>query len=356
MNAPNRWQADPPDRRAIDLRSDTVTRPTPGMLAAMANAAVGDDVYGEDPTIQTLEARVADLLNKEAALFVPSGTQSNLIGLLVHCNRGDEILLGDRYHTFSHEARGASVLGGVALTPLPTDAHGGLRPEQIHAAVHDNDPHYPVTRLLALENTVCGHAQSPAAHQALTRAARRQGLTTHLDGARLFNAAIALNHPPDALAQPFDTVSICLSKGLGAPMGSVLSGPQPLIDHGRRLRKLLGGGLRQAGFMGACGLYALDHHIDRLAQDHANAARLAAGLDAIPQVTAHAFTNMVMLSIPTPHHRRLAAYLATRRIRIGAPRPAIRLVTHLDITTADIDHVISTVQRYFSATPPADTP
>ena len=336
------------DRRIIDLRSDTVTRPTPGMLASMASASVGDDVYQEDPTIQALEARVAGLLNKEAALFVPSGTQSNLIGLLVHCQRGDEVLVGDRYHTFSHEARGASVLGGVALTPLPADDHGGLRPEHIHAAVNGGDPHFPVTRLLALENTVGGRAQSPAAHQTLTQAARRQGLATHLDGARLFNAAVALNQPVETLAQPFDTVSICLSKGLGAPMGSVLSGPKPLIAEGRRLRKLLGGGLRQAGFMGACGLYALDHHIDRLAQDHANAAALAAGLDAIAQVTAQAFTNMVFLSVPEPYPQQLAAYLATHHIHIGTPRPTLRLVVHLDISAADIDHVISTTERYFS--------
>ena len=339
---------DRPDRHTIDLRSDTVTRPTAGMLAAMANAKVGDDVYGEDPTIQALETRVADLLHKEAALFMPSGTQSNLIGMLIHCNRGDEVLLGDSYHTFSHEARGASVLGGVALTPLPTDTHGGLRPEQIHAAVNRDDPHFPVTRLLALENTVAGRAQSPAAQQALAHAARRQGLATHLDGARLFNAAVALNRPIDTLAQPFDTVSICLSKGLGAPMGSVLSGPKPLIVHGRRLRKLLGGGLRQAGFMGACGLYALDHHIDRLVQDHTNAAKLAAGLNAIPQIAAQAYTNMVFLSVPEPHRQHLAAYLATHHIRIGTPHPTMRLVVHLDITTADIDRVISITERYFS--------
>ena len=258
-----------------DFRSDTVTRPSPGMRAAMANAEVGDDVFRDDPTVTRLEARMAALFGKEAGLFVPSGTQSNLIALMVHCERGDEYIVGQMAHCYRWEAGGAAVLGSIQPQPLTNQADGTLLLADIEQAIKPDDSHFARTRLLALENTIGGRALPLSYIDAATAVARRHGLACHLDGARVFNAAQALGVPVDVVAQPFDTVSVCLSKGLGAPVGSVLVGSAALIEKGRRLRKMLGGGLRQTGILAAAGLYALDHNVERLADDHANARALA---------------------------------------------------------------------------------
>ena len=329
--------------KLIDLRSDTVTRPSPGMYEAMMSAPVGDDVYGDDESVNSLEAQTAELLGKQAALFVSSGTQSNLIAMLMHCARGEEILVGDDYHTYIAEARGASVLGGISLSPLPVDEHGRLSVDQIRAAIKPDDFHYPVSRLLCLENTVSGNVQSPDHIQALAAVARDAGLKVHLDGARLMNAAVALGESAASLCEPFDSVSLCLSKGLGAPIGSVLCGSTAFIKRARRYRKLLGGGMRQAGLMAACGAYALTHNIERLAYDHANAQLLCEGLSRIDGVRVRQQTNMVFLELPDDNAAALQASLADQGIIISAGSPSIRLVTHLDVSTQDVERVVDGV-------------
>jgi threonine aldolase len=326
--------------KAIDLRSDTVTRPSVGMYDAMMSAPVGDDVYGDDESVNALEVQTARLLGKQAALFVSSGTQSNLIAMLTHCARGEEIIVGDDYHTYIAEARGASVLGGIALTPLATDENGGLQPGQISAAIKPDDIHSPISRLLCLENTVSGSVQSPENIKALVAVARHAGLNVHLDGARLMNAVMALGESAASLAEPFDSVSLCLSKGLGAPVGSVLSGSSEFIERARRYRKLLGGGMRQAGILAACGIYALEHNIERLAEDHANAELLAEGLSAIEGISIRQRTNMVFVELSSNVAAALQARLAEEGIAISAGFPFIRLVTHLDISKSDIKRVI----------------
>jgi threonine aldolase len=324
----------------IDLRSDTVTRPTAAMRDAMFAAPVGDDVYGEDPTVNLLEEIAAERLGKDAALFVSSGTQSNLIAILAHCARGEEVLIGDGYHVFAHEARGSSVLGGVSMHPLTTDGHGGLTPQQVTDHVKADDPHFPMTKLLSLENTVSGAVQPADLVASLAAAARAAGLAVHLDGARVANAAVATGQTLAEAASSFDTVSVCLSKGLGAPVGSVLCGPTDLIHRGRRLRKMLGGGMRQAGFLAAAGIYALEHHIDRLADDHALAARLATGLSAIEGLGVKHETNMVF--IDPDDMTGLRAHLATSNIVVAGSR----LVVHLDITSNDVDTIIAAVAAF----------
>ena len=334
--------------RVIDLRSDTVTRPSPAMRAAMAAAEVGDDVYGEDPTVNALEVKVAALLGKEAALFVPSGSQSNLIALLTHCQRGEEYLVGASYHSFAAEAGGAAVLGGIAPFPLAVDAKGAITPAQVKAAIKPDDPHYPITRLLCLENTVSGQVQPLEAQQALAKLAHAEGLVVHLDGARLMNAAVALGVPPRALTAPMDSVSLCLSKGLGAPVGSVLSGTKSFIARARRHRKLVGGAMRQVGILAAAGLYALEHNVERLAEDHRNAAALAAGLTGLPGLTTQpAASNMVFIEPAEGRHEPLVAHLAERGIIVGAQKPRMRLVTHLDVTADDIDRVVEAFKNFF---------
>jgi len=329
--------------KLIDLRSDTVTRPSKAMYHAMMSAAVGDDVYGDDESVNSLEALTARLLGKEAALFVSSGTQSNLIAMLTHCARGEDVIVGDDYHTYIAEARGASVLGGISLSPLAVDEHGGLTVEQIKAAIKPDDFHYPLSRLLCLENTVSGSVQSPANIAALAAVARHAGLKVHLDGARLMNAVAALGESAASLCEPFDSVSLCLSKGLGAPVGSVLSGSAGFIERARRQRKLLGGGMRQAGLLAACGTYALEKNIDRLADDHANAKLLSEGLSLIDGVKVRQQTNMVFVELPADNARKLQACLAEQGILISAGSPSIRLVTHLDIATKDVERVIGAV-------------
>lgn len=332
----------------IDLRSDTVTRPGEGMHEAMLNAQLGDDVYGEDPTVIALEQQAASLLGKQAGLFVSSGTQGNLLAMLVHCQRGEEYIAGDIYHSFAEEGGGASALGGIAAYPLPVDEDHALSVEQVEVAIKPDDQHYPITRLLCLENTVHGKVQSTAHINALSGVARANDLKVHLDGARLMNAAVALSQPVSELAASADSVSICLSKGLGAPIGSVLVGPEPFIKRARRLRKMLGGGTRQAGVLAACGLYALEHNVDRLSEDHENAKRLADGLGAIDGLSVYSATNMVFVRMQESLISPLADYLALRNIFISPRVPEIRLVTHLDISRDDVDTMVKSVENYIA--------
>jgi threonine aldolase len=330
----------------IDLRSDTVTKPTPAMRKAMAEAEVGDDVFGDDPTVNRLEAVVAERLGKEAAVFVTSGTQSNLCALLAHCGRGDEYIVGDMAHTYRWEGGGGAVLGGIQPQPVPMLADGLPDPGAIAAAVKPDDDHFARSRLLCLENTKDGIVQSIDRMDEAVTVGRAHGLSVHLDGARMWNAVVDLGVTGAELAAPFDSVSLCLSKGLAAPAGSVLSGSAALIDDARHWRKMLGGGLRQAGILAAAGLHALDHHIDRLAEDHANAARLAEGLAAIPGVSVDAHnTNMVFITIdgaPADIGAQLAGQGIVARISLGPDgRGQARLVTHLGIREADVDTTIT---------------
>ncbi len=329
-----------------DLRSDTVTTPCKGMRAAMAAAEVGDDVYGEDPTVTRLEDHLAQMMGKEAGVFFPTGTQSNLAALLAHCGRGDEILVGERQHIRTSEAAGASVLGGIALWPLAQGADGILTAEAVRSAIKADDPHYPVTRLLCLENTLGGHAIALDAIQTAAQAARQAGLAVHLDGARFFNATTALACAPEMLAAPFDTLSICLSKGLGAPVGSVLVGDRDRLAKARRWRKMLGGAMRQSGVMAAAGLYALEHIVSRLADDHARAARLAHAL-CDTGARARVETNMVFLTLPEAQYDALHDHMARNGVQIGGKSPEIRLVLHRDVDDAALEAAISGFQAFF---------
>ncbi|MBU6246397.1 MAG: low-specificity L-threonine aldolase [Xanthomonadaceae bacterium] len=334
----------------VDLRSDTVTRPTAAMRAAMVEAAVGDDVYGEDPTVNALQARLAADLGFEAGLFVPTGTQSNLVGLMAHCERGDEYIVGADAHTYRWEGGGAAVLGSIQPQPIPQAADGTLPLDKVAAAIKPIDPHFPRTRILALENTWWGRAL-PLDYLAAARAfTRERGLALHLDGARLFNAAVACGVPAREITQHFDSVSVCLSKGLGAPVGSVLVGSATLIDKARRWRKVAGGGWRQAGLLAAACTYALDHHVERLADDHARAARLAEGLAAIPNVKLLGqYTNMVYVDVPVERLRALDAHLREREIRIGVGyTPTLRLVTHLDVDDEGVDRTVAAFAAFFA--------
>jgi threonine aldolase len=356
---------------AIDLRSDTVTRPTTGMRQAMAEAVVGDDVFGEDPTIQKLERRMADLLGKEDGLFVASGTMGNLVAMLTHAGRGDEIILGHLAHTFLYEAGGCAALGGIHPHVLQNEPDGTLGLEAIGRAIRNpDDPHQPLSRLICLENTHnrCGGiASSPEYYDAVSELAQERGLLVHLDGARLFNAAIALAVPPSALARSADSVMVCLSKGLGAPVGSLLCGSNSFIHKARRTRKLVGGGMRQVGVLGAAGLYALDHHVDRLAEDHRNAARLARGIDEIaglscrhPAPPSTAWTNLVYFTVdeatagdPSVDALVLAERLRTRgvlAIPLGTDGRQIRMVTHLDVSASDIDVALDALRSAMDET------
>ncbi len=330
-----------------DLRSDTVTRPCEGMRKAMAEAIVGDDVYGEDPTVNKLEQVFADMLGKEAGLFLPTGTQSNLCAILAHCGRGEEVIVGDQYHVFIDEAAGASVLGGVALFPVKLEKGGSVSPETIRRAIKDDDPHCPVSRLLSLENTVHGEAIPLDKMTVASKAARDAGLSVHLDGARFFNATTALKCEPGELAGVADTVSVCLSKGLGTPAGSVLVGPQYLIAKARRNRKILGGGMRQIGVLGAAAFYALEHNLPRLRDDHDRAAKLAAELRALDCGEVTSDTNMVFLTPNVEDPSDLHAHLASHGIQIGGQWPTIRMVTHRDVNDIALDTVIAGFKSYF---------
>ena len=335
--------------KVIDLRSDTVTRPTPEMREAMVDAEVGDDVYGEDPTVNRLEAFAAQMLDKEAAIFVSSGTQSNLLALLSHCERGDEYIVGQQAHTYKYEGGGAAVLGSIQPQPLDYESDGTLDLLRVEATIKPDDSHYARTRLLCLENTQGGKVL-PLDYLKQARAlCDRTGLALHLDGARIFNAAVSLDVPVSEISRQFDTVSVCMSKGLGAPVGSVLCGHAELITRARRWRKVLGGGMRQAGMLAAAGLYALQNNVQRLKEDHENARLLAEELAAVRQVRVDgggARTNMVFVNIEPEQSRRLNAYLAERDIRIGG-YGAMRLVTHLDVEKADIHRFVREVGGFF---------
>jgi threonine aldolase len=331
----------------IDLRSDTVTRPTEAMRRAMAEAEVGDDVFGDDPTVNRLQATVAEMLGKEAALFVPSGTQSNLVALLSHCGRGDEYLVGQYAHTYRWEGGGAAVLGGIQPQPVEL-VDGRFDLDALAAYVKPLDDHIARTRVVCIENTIGGRPLPPSYHDEVRAFADRHGLGVHLDGARLMNAAVAQDVDPVELTRQADTVSLCLSKGLGAPVGSVLSGPVDVIERAHRWRKVVGGGMRQAGVLAAAGLVALADHVDRLADDHAHAQALADGLGAIDGVeVVDVQTNHVFVSFAGVDVADLPARLAERGIRVlgdGKVAP-MRLVTHLDVSDDDVASVVAAVQE-----------
>ncbi|MFG6459669.1 low-specificity L-threonine aldolase [Roseateles sp. BYS96W] len=332
----------------VDLRSDTVTQPTAAMREAIARAVVGDDVFGDDPTVNALQERVAALLGKEAALFMASGTQSNLCGLLAHCGRGDEYIVGQLAHTYRYEGGGAAVLGSIQPQPLPNQPDGTIKLDDIAGAIKPDDPHFARTRLLALENTWSGQVL-PASYVAEACAlAHSRGLATHLDGARLFNAAVASGRPAAELARDFDSVSICFSKGLGAPIGSMLVGSRELIQRALRVRKMVGGGLRQVGLLAAAADHALTHHVDRLADDHRLARRLAEGLAALPGVTVTPpQTNIVFAQVSDGRTPALLAHLKAHGV-LATGLIGLRFVTHLDVDAEGIEHAIAVAADFFN--------
>ncbi len=326
----------------IDLRSDTVTRPGKAMLAAMMAAPVGDDVYGEDPTVNKLQEMLAERAGMEAGLFMPSGTQSNLVALLTHCGRGDEYIVGQQAHTYKYEGGGAAALGGIQPQPLNFNAAGEMPLDDILAAIKPADDHFARTRLLCLENTVHGKVLAMDYMVQARQLADKQGLALHLDGARVFNAAVALGVELAAITKPFDSVSICLSKGLGAPVGSVLLGSRDFIKSAHRWRKVTGGGLRQAGILAAAGIYALENQVQDLAADHRRAQHLADGLQAAGYRVEPVQTNMVFVDVPNGPRQALADELDKRSIKADRTyRTLMRLVTHRDLSDADIATTIS---------------
>ncbi len=340
----------------IDLRSDTVSRPSNAMRQAMAEADVGDDVFGDDPTVNALEARAAEILAKEAALFVPSGTMGNLVAVLTHTNPGDEIVLGDQSHIYQYELAGAARVAGVLTRTLNNLPDGSLDAEEVAAAVRPENLHSPGTRLLCLENTHnrCGGATLPiSTMDQLTDTAHSRGVKVHLDGARVFNAAAALGVPASRIARDCDSVSFCLSKGLGCPVGSVLCGSAEFIERARRNRKMLGGGMRQAGILAAAGLYAIEHNIERVGDDHTNARLLADGIRELgpfrPNVPQ---TNIVVADIV---QGRLSDWLEAFEhqgllaVAFGPQR--MRMVTHINISRGDIEDALGRIQRAVGAVP-----
>ncbi|WP_422839731.1 low-specificity L-threonine aldolase [Aeromonas veronii] len=337
--------------RYIDLRSDTVTQPTDAMRQAMLHAEVGDDVYGEDPGVNALEAFGARLLGKQAALFVPSGTMSNLLAVMSHCQRGEGAILGNAAHIYRYEAQGSAVLGSVALQPLPMQRDGTLAFDDIKAALAPDDAHFVQTRLICLENTHNGKVLPLSYLQEMGAFVAERGLKLHLDGARLFNAAVASETPVEVIAAPFDSISICLSKGLGAPVGSLLVGCHDFIARARRLRKMLGGGMRQAGILAQAGLFALEQHVTRLADDHRRAKRLAEGLAALPGIELDLSlvqSNMVFLRLREGESAPLLAFMKERGILFSG-YGELRLVTHLQINDDDIEEVIDAFTEYLGA-------
>lgn len=338
----------------IDLRSDTVTQPTPAMREAMYRAEVGDDVYGEDPTMNRLEEMAAERMGKEAGLFVTSGTMGNLVSLLTHCGRGNEIILGDQAHIFYYEAGGASALGGAIFRTVPNLPDGSLDSQTVEHAIRGSNVHFPRTRLIALENTHnrCGGTVLSVAQMAEIKAiADRYGLATHLDGARIFNAAVALGVPVSEIAAQVDTVQFCFSKGLAAPVGSAIVGPADFIAEARRNRKMVGGGLRQAGVLAAAGIVAMEQMVDRLADDHSNARRLATALaevDGLRTEPESVHTNIVMIHVTRPGlgAEVVSARLADEGVLINAMDPErLRAVTHYGIESADIEAALQAVQK-----------
>lgn len=334
--------------RWIDLRSDTVTQPCQAMRAAMAAAEVGDDVYGDDPTVKRLQQVACEMFGYEAGMFLPSGTQSNLVALMSHCGRGDEYLVGQQAHTFKFEGGGAAVLGSIQPQPIAHQADGSLALEDIAAAIKPDDIHFARTRLLTLENTFGGKVLPQDYIAQATQLAHQRGLATHLDGARIANAAVKQGISLRESVAGFDSVSVCLSKGLGAPVGSVLLGSRELITRAQRWRKMLGGGLRQAGILAAAGLYALEHNVARLAQDHDNAAELARALEQIDALKVEApQTNIIWLEVPQPACAGLSSALQAAGIR-ATVGPRMRLVTHLDVQASDVAHTVGVFNEFFS--------
>ncbi len=337
----------------VDLRSDTVTQPTAAMRVAMATAPLGDDVFADDPSVNALQARIAERLGKEAALFVPTGTQSNLVAIMSHCQRGDEYIVGQMAHTYRWEGGGAAVLGSVQPQPLDHQPDGTLALTDIEAAIKPDDSHFAKSRLLTLENTLGGKVLPMAYVAEATALARRRGLATHLDGARLFNAAVALGGEPHAkareIAAHFDSVSVCFSKGLGAPVGSALVGASAFIRGAHRWRKMLGGGMRQSGLLAAAALHALEHHVERLADDHALAKRLAEGLAGLPGMTVEApQTNIVFADLQGPRAAGLMAHLKSRGV-LATGLHRLRFVTHLDVDAEGVDRAIDAVREHLNA-------
>lgn len=335
----------------VDLRSDTVTKPTAEMREAMAKAEVGDDVFGDDPTVNRLQEMAAEKMGKEAGLFVPSGTMGNLAAILSHCQRGDEVIIGQKNHSFLYEAGGMSVLGGISSYQLPNEPDGSLILEQVEAAIRPDDTHAPITRLVCLENThnrCGGTVQTPEYTRKIAKLAHTRGLKVHLDGARIFNAAAALGVPARELAEPVDSVTFCLSKGLSAPVGSVLCGDREFIAKAKRARKLLGGGMRQAGVLAAAGIVALEKMVDRLADDHVRARKLAEGLrqnDCILLDPGTPATNMVFFNLG-PHAKLSAPEISERLepegIKVSpSGRRRFRLVTHCWIDDAGVDKAVA---------------
>ena len=340
--------------RQIELRSDTMTRPTPAMRKAMAEAEVGDDVFGEDPTVNRLEELAAERLNKEAALFVSSGTMANLVSQMVHCGRGDEMILGNLAHSFYYEQGGSAAVAAIHPRTVPNRPDGKISLDDLQAAIRGDNIHFPRTRLIALENThnLCGGAPlEPDYIQSVADIARSHGVKLHIDGARLFNAAVALGVPARQLAAEADSVSVCLSKGLAAPVGSVVCGSAEFIHEARRARKVLGGGMRQAGVLAAAGIVALNEMVDRLAEDHANAARLAKGLAALPglELDPGRFkTNIVYFDVTKPGLRaaELVAALQKEGVRMLAAGPrTLRAVTHYEVAAGGIDYALEVAAR-----------
>ena len=339
----------------VDLRSDTVTRPTPAMREAMLAAPLGDDVFGDDPTVNAFQDSLAQRLGFEAALFMPSGTQSNLCAILAHCGRGDEYIVGQLAHTYRYEGGGAAVLGSVQPQPLAQDAGGRMALTDVAGAIKPDDCHFARTRLLCLENTWNGHAMPWDYLQGMANLARDKGLALHLDGARLFNSAVASKSGGETTWEAvrritglFDSVSVCFSKGLGAPIGSALCGSRELIARAHRIRKMAGGGMRQVGLLAAAAQYALDHHVERLADDHALAQRLATGLQGVDGLTVRsAQTNIVFVDVADDRGPALLAFLKDRGV-LATGLIGLRFVTHLDVDAAGIDHTVACVRQFFA--------
>ena len=335
----------------VDLRSDTVTQPTPAMRAAMLAAPLGDDVFGDDPSVNALQDALAERLGFEAALFMATGTQSNLCALMSHCQRGDEYIVGQFAHTYRWEGGGAAVLGSIQPQPLPHQTDGSLSLSDIEANIKPDDAHFARTRLLTLENTIGGKVLPLSYLAEASALAQKHGLARHLDGARLFNAAVAAGGDPCAAArgitQHFDSVSVCFSKGLGAPVGSVLCGSREFIKRAHRWRKMVGGGMRQAGVLAAAAHHALDHHLARLADDHALARRLAEGLQGIPGLTVEApQTNIVFVDVAGDKAAGLLPFLKSRGI-LATGLYRLRFVTHLNVDAAGVDSAVAAVRDHF---------
>jgi threonine aldolase len=332
--------------KIIDLRSDTVTQPSAAMRRAMSEAPLGDDVFGDDPTVNRLQEVTAERFGMEAGLFFPSGTQSNCAALMAHCERGEEVIVGQEAHTYRYEAGGMAVLGSIQPQPLQNLPDGSLDLAMVEAAIKPDDSHFAITRLIALENTIGGRVLSRAYMADAIALARRRKLSVHLDGARIFNAAVKLGMPVKELCAGFDTVSVCLSKGLGTPAGTVLVGRSDLIDRARRVRKMLGGTMRQVGVLAAAGLYALEHNVDRLADDHANAAHLAKGLAEAGLKVDPVQTNMVFATVPADSVAGLKQHLEANGVK-ALVSPRLRLVTHLDLDRSQVERAVDVFSGFF---------